>query len=188
MIAPRILVKDVKAPVNDIISPTVFISRGFNSFGSERVPTFLDSGASDNMFMSKGDFVEYKATTLHTRDSAKAIDGNFEIIREGQVVQHYFVEGREKKITYTHALHTPTLNANLISVSTFDTAGLTTFGGGHRIIMKGDGTIVLTARQHKEMYIVDVVDDLPESQRRTASQPQCHLCHNQPPSSSGITA
>jgi hypothetical protein len=55
----------------------------------------------------------------------KAVDGNFEIVGEGKVVQCYMVEGKEKKITYTRALHTPTLNANLISISAFDKAGLT---------------------------------------------------------------
>jgi hypothetical protein len=34
------------------------------------------------------------------------------------------VDGKEKKITFTRALHTPTLNANLISISAFDKAGL----------------------------------------------------------------
>ncbi len=162
--APEILVEDVEAPANDIISPTVFISRGFHSFSSGRVPTFLDSGASDNMFVLKDNFVEYEATALRTGDSAKAVDGNFEIVGEGKVVQRYLVEGREKKVTYTHALHTPTLNANLISVSAFDKAGLTTtFGHGQGLIKRSDGTVVLAGRQDKGMYIVDVVDDSQEA-------------------------
>ena len=144
-VVPGILVEDVEHSVHGVITPTTFISKGFHSFGSGEVPTFLDSGASDNMFVLRDNFVEYKATTLRTGDSAKAVDSNFDIVGEGQVVQHYFVEGKEKKVTYTHALHTPTLNANLISVSAFDKAGLTTtFGGGQGIITKHDGTIVLT--------------------------------------------
>ena len=84
--------------------------------------------------------------------------------REGQVVQRYFVDGKEKKVTYTHALHTPTLNANLISVSAFDKAGLmTTFGGGQGIITKNDGTIVLTGRCDRGMYLVDVMNNLQEA-------------------------
>jgi len=79
----------------------------------------MDSGASDTMFMSKDDFVEYHATAVCTRDSAKAVDGNFEIVGEGKVTKSYLVEGKEKKITFTHVLHTPTLGANLISVSAF---------------------------------------------------------------------
>jgi hypothetical protein len=128
-VAPEILVEDIERSENGTTTPTTFVSKGFHSFGSEGVPTFLDSGASDNMFVlrddSEGvptfldsgasdnmfvlrdDFVEYKATALRTGDSAKAVDGNFEIVGEGQVVQCYFVEGKEKKVTYTHALHTP---------------------------------------------------------------------------------
>ena len=65
----EILVENVRAPEDDIISPTAFISRSFHSFSSGRVPTFLDSG--DN-----------ETTALRTRDSAKAVDGNFEIFGE----------------------------------------------------------------------------------------------------------
>jgi hypothetical protein len=37
-----------------------FISKGFQNFGKGKVPTFLDSGASDTMFILKESFVEYK--------------------------------------------------------------------------------------------------------------------------------
>jgi hypothetical protein len=77
----------------------------------------MDSGASDTMFVSRESFNEYKPITPRTGDSAKAVDGNFEIVGEGTVVQRYVVDGQEKDITYTRALHTPTLNANLISIS-----------------------------------------------------------------------
>jgi len=70
------------------------------------------------------------------------------------------VDSREKKLTYTRAIHTPTLNANLISVSSFDKAGLmVTFKGGCRVVRKDDGTVVLTARLAKGMYVVDEVND-----------------------------
>ncbi len=106
--------------------------------------------------MSRDDFTEYRLTPTHSGNSAKAVDGNFEIAGEGSVVKHYLVDGKEKKLSYTRAIHTPTLNANLISVSAFDKAGLTvTFGGGHAVIQKRDGTPVLTARLAKGMYVVD---------------------------------
>jgi len=97
---------------------------------------------------------------LRTGDSAKATDGNFDIVGEGKVVQRYLVEGKEKTITYTRALHTPTLNANLVSVSAFDKAGLTTtFGNGQGIIRKRDGSVVLAGRAIKGMYVVDPLDE-----------------------------
>lgn len=94
----------------------------------------MDSGASDTMFVSRGAFTEYQPITPRTGDSAKAVNGSFEIVGEGNVLQRYQVDGRELDITYTRALHTPTLNANLVSVSALDRAGLTTtFGNGKGI-------------------------------------------------------
>lgn len=52
------------------------------------------------------------------------------------------------------------MNANLISVSAFDRAGLTvTFGSGRGVVQKRDGTVVLTTRCEKGMYIVDEIDE-----------------------------
>jgi transposase InsO family protein len=144
-------------------NPMALMSKGFgSSFGNRKTPTFMDSGASDTMFVSKESFIEYAETTPRTGDSAKAKDGDFAIVGEGKVVQRYLVDGREKSITYTRALHTPTLNANLISVSAFDMAGMTiTFGGGRGVVRKPDGTIVLTSRCQKGMYLVEPLGDSP---------------------------
>src|SRR6266540_7514669 len=136
------------------------VSKSFQSFSGGKVPTFVNSGASDTMFVSKGDFGEYKLMTPRSGDSMKAVDGNFEIIGEGSVTKHYLVDGKEKKLTYTRAIHTPTLNANLISVSAFDRARLTvTFRGGCGVVQKKDGGVILTARLVKGMYVVDELDD-----------------------------
>ena len=114
--------------------PMALISKGFRDFAKGKIPTFMDSGASDTMFVSKDAFTEYKAVTTRVGDSAKATDGNFEIVGEGNMIQWYDVDGRERKITYTCALHAPTLNANLVSISALDRAGLTiTFGGGRGV-------------------------------------------------------
>jgi hypothetical protein len=49
--------------VNAEISPTAFVSRRFgSSYQGKGTPTFMDSGASDTMFVSKEDFTEYHAT------------------------------------------------------------------------------------------------------------------------------
>jgi len=136
------------------------ISKGFRTFSEGRVPTFLDSGASDTMFVLREAFNTYTTLPPRSGDSAKAVDGDFEIIGEGSVVKSYLVDNREKKITYTHAIHTPTLNANLISVSAFDRAGMTvTFGGGHGVVRKKDGIMILSARCEKGMYVVDEIED-----------------------------
>ena len=73
--------------------------------------------------------------TTRVGDSAKATDGNFEIVGEGNVIQWYDVNGKERKVTYTCALHAPTLNANLVLISALDRAGLIiTFGGGQGVV------------------------------------------------------
>jgi hypothetical protein len=105
------------------------------------------------------------------------------------------VDGKTKKLTYTRAIHTPTLNANLISVSPFDKAGLTvTFGDGGAVIQKKDSTSVLAARCVRGMYVVDEVgNDVPHvetpgpplamispSHPTTLEQWHCRLAHCSP--------
>jgi GAG-pre-integrase domain len=137
------------------------ISKGFQNFGKE-IPTFMNLGASDTMFVSKEMFTEYKPTVSRVGDSAKAVDGGFEILGKGNIVQRYQVNGKECSITYTRALHTPALNANLISISSFDRAGLTTtFANGQGIIRKSDGTLVLAGKHVNGIYLLETVDNIP---------------------------
>ena len=158
----------IDAPID--YPPMAFISKGFRNFGKE-IPTFMDSGASDTMFVSREMFSDYTPITSRVGDSAKAIGGGFEIAGEGNVVQRYHVNGKECNVTYTHALHTPSLNANLISISAFDKAGLTTtFSNGEGIIRKADGTVVLAGRNVNGMYILETIDDTPLAMR-SVSQP-----------------
>jgi hypothetical protein len=51
------------------------ISKGFQTFGKGNVPTFMDSGASDTMFVLKSNFNKYTPITPLFGDSAKAVDG-----------------------------------------------------------------------------------------------------------------
>jgi hypothetical protein len=151
----------IDAPIN-YDSPMALISKGFQSFQKGKIPTFIDSGASDTMFVSRDSFTEYKPVTPRSGDSAKAVDGNFEIIGEGNVVLRYQVEGKEQEIMYTRALHTPTLNANLVSVSVLDKAGLTTtFGGGKGVVTKPDGTLILSGQNVNGMYLLETLDNTP---------------------------
>ena len=139
-----------------------FISKSFQDFKKGGIPTFMDSGASDMMFVSRDVFVDYTAITPRQGESAKAVGGSFEIIGEGTVIQWYKVDGKERKITYTRALHTPTLNANLISISTLDKAGVsTTFGENQGIARKADGTAVLTGKNVNGMYLLDPIENTP---------------------------
>jgi GAG-pre-integrase domain len=144
------------------IPSKALISKAFMSFGQGKVPTFMDSGASDMMFVSKGSFTDYKPIDTRVGDSAKAVNGGFGIVGEGTVVQKYRVDGKEKSVTYTKALHTPTLNTNLISVGVLDKAGLTvTFcqGKGAWVARKANGTTVLAGPNVDGMYLLDPVNE-----------------------------
>ena len=152
--------------LDDPISPpaVALISQGFQSFEKGKIPTFMDSGASNTMFVSRDAFTEYQPVSSRVGDSAKAKDGNFEIVGEGNVVQRYNVDGKDRKITYTRALHTPTLNANLVSISALDRAGITTtFGGGRGIAKKADGTVVLAGKNVNGMYLLETLNDKPDT-------------------------
>ena len=67
-------------------SPRALISQRFENFQKGKVPTFMDSGASNTMFISRNVFSEYKSVTPRKGDSAKAENGSFEIVGEGHVV------------------------------------------------------------------------------------------------------
>ena len=75
--------------INDEMVPytIALISKGFQGFQEGKVLTFLDSGASDTMFVLRDSFAEYKPLSSHVGDSAKAKDGGFEIVGEGNVTQ-----------------------------------------------------------------------------------------------------
>ena len=145
-------------------SSMALISQGFQKFQKGKIPAFMDLGASNTMFVSRESFNDYKLITSCTGDSAKAVDENFDLTGKGTVIHHYRVDSQEQDITYTQALHMPTLNANLISISTFDRAGLTmTFGDGKGIVWKSDGTIILTGQNVSGMYLPDVIDNVPKT-------------------------
>src|ERR1700678_3801466 len=144
--------------------PRALVSQGFQNFQKGKIPTFMDSGVSDTMFVSRNVFSEYKSVTPRKGDSAKAENGSFEIVGEGHDVQRYQVDGREREITYTHTLHMPTLNANLISVGALDKAGLTTtFGNGKGVTCKIDGAVILSGRNVNGMYLLESVGNPPDN-------------------------
>jgi len=86
-------------------------------------------------------------------------------VGEGSVKQRYkILDGKERDVTYTRALHTPTLNANLVSISALDKAGLiTTFSHGKGVTRKPDGTVVLAGKGVNGMYLLEEVENIPNT-------------------------
>ena len=139
-------------------SPMALISQGFQKFQNGKVPTFMDSWVSDTMFVFRDVFTEKKSITPCIGDSAKVENVNFEIVGEGNVVQCYQVDRKEREVTYTQALHTLSLNANLISIGALDRAGLiTTFGNRKGVTTKVDGTVFLTSQNINGMYLLETL-------------------------------
>jgi GAG-pre-integrase domain len=111
------------------------------------------------MFVSKDSFADYKPISSRTGESVKVTNGDFEIIGEGNVTQRYNIDGGEQNVTYTRALHAPSLNANLVSISVLNKAGLTTtFGNGKGVVQKADGTTVLAGKGVNGMYLLELLD------------------------------
>jgi hypothetical protein len=118
------------------------VSRHWQSFRKEKIPTAQAASGSDPLFTEYRD----KPTASQIRDSAKA---------------------REQEVKYAHrdVPHMPTLNASLrlVSVSDLDNAGfITTFSNGQGIARRADGTTMLFG----DIYLLEVEH---QSHRTSAS-------------------
>ena len=167
-------------------SNTMFVLREVFTDYKLVTPQNGDSARAENggfKIFREGNIVDYKPVTPRNGDLEKAENGGFEIVREGNIVQHYQIDGKEWEITYTCALHTPTLNMNLVSVSAMDKAGLTTtFADGKGVIKKTDGTVILTSWNVNRMYLLKTLEELPKptvaitSLSQPVSLKQWHWC------------
>ena len=70
------------------LPPKALVTKGFKGFQKGKTLTFMDSGASDTMFISKDSFVGYQPVS-QIGESAKVTGRDFEIIGEGDVTQCY---------------------------------------------------------------------------------------------------
>jgi hypothetical protein len=95
------VILEVNGMADEDTHMTALVSKRFQDFREGAIPTFLNSGASDTMFVARDAFMTYQKTTPCSGDSAKAINGDFEIIGEGTVVKKYFIHGKARTITYT---------------------------------------------------------------------------------------
>ncbi|KAJ7775251.1 hypothetical protein B0H14DRAFT_3508447 [Mycena olivaceomarginata] len=96
-------------------APKALVSRTFENHSPAKAITFLDSGASDHFFRDRSDFRSYEAVAVRTGKSALASEGDFAIVGKGTVTKVFNVGGKEVHITFSNALHAPTLSANLVS-------------------------------------------------------------------------
>jgi hypothetical protein len=71
------------------------------------------------------------------------------------------------------------LNANLVSVSAFDRAGLfTTFGKGQAITRRADGTVILVGKNVNGMYLLEPIDHAPKAMGSLTQQVSLKQWHH----------
>jgi GAG-pre-integrase domain len=132
------------------------------------------------MFVSKEMFTGYTPTASQVGDSAKAVDGGFKIVGEGNVIQRYKLNDKECSVTYTCAVHTPTLNVNLLSISAFDRAELATmFSNGQGVVQKADETTVIAGKNVNSMYILETIDNVPITMNSMSKPTSLEQWHHQ---------
>ena len=120
---------------------------------AENVQTYVDSGASDHCFVNKSDFSAYVPFS-ETREGQAACRGaKFRICGKGTVVKTYMSKGKQTKLTFNNALHTPDFAANLISVGRFDAAGFrVVFNEAEATFFDPNGHIFISAPRLNGMY------------------------------------
>ena len=88
----------------------------------------------------------------------------FSIIDKGDVKFQTYINGRVRNIILEDVLHTSELRSNLISVSKLEKKSTgVIFKDGKAIVELADGSRVLSAAKSGRMYIVELVQTLPET-------------------------
>ena len=129
------------------------------------VPTYADSAAKKKCFVNHSDFSTYHTLSQPDEGQSANKGGQFHIIRHGAVTKTIVSGLLRTTITFTHAVHTPDLIANLILISKLDEAkcwalfsggGVTFYDiheGQKRMLMKGTG--------NNGMYLLQVEPQTP---------------------------
>jgi hypothetical protein len=96
------------------------------SLGREDV-VVVDSGATEHCFRKREDFIEYNSVS---REGTAAEGSKFQILGTGVVRKVFTYQGQTKEVLF-HAIHTPDITANLVSLSRLDSKGYSVeFGRG----------------------------------------------------------
>ena len=116
------------------------------------VPTYADSAVNKHCLINCSDFTTYHALSRPDEGQPANKGGQFCIIGHGSVTKTIVSGSLKMMITFKHAVHTPGLITNLISISKLDGAncwvlfgggGVTFYdlhGGQKRTLMKGAGS------------------------------------------------
>jgi hypothetical protein len=126
--------------------------------------TFLDSGASENCFVSRKCFLTYEPVAIEGSTAVKG--GRFTVAGKGLAEMTVQISDGSVHKIHVEALHTPGFAMNLISLPTLDTRGFHgEWGNGMLSVRNREGKLLIDGRLarsigSRKLYDVDVVDDL----------------------------
>ncbi len=133
-----------------------FVTTMFEGQNLSVMLTFMDSGASDFFFKNEEDFTDYMPCAFHMGTSAVETTGQFDILGKGTATNMFVSDGKAVKLTFKNALHSPSLAANLISISALDKAGLSTvFTDGKAVVKDKSGHELFVGCGSEGMYVLE---------------------------------
>ena len=148
------------------------------TFGERNVSTYANSAANKHCFVNCSDFSTYHALSKPDKGQSANKGGQFHIIGHGAVTKTIISGSLRTTLTFKHAVHTPDLIANLISISKLDKANCWALLGRGGVtfydIHEGQKRMLMMGRGNNGMYLLNV-------------EPLTHaLSLNPPVSKSGI--
>ncbi|KAF5374516.1 hypothetical protein D9615_009034 [Tricholomella constricta] len=98
---------------------------------SATLVTYADSAASNHFFACRGDFETYGPIPDGTTKGSTANGGDFRMAGTGRVRKNVVHEGRKVQLTFEHAIHTPDLTHNLVSIGCLGARGCSVMFSGN---------------------------------------------------------
>ena len=128
--------------------------------GEQNLPMYADSAANKHCFVNHSDSSTYHALPQPNAGQSANKGGQFRIVGHGAVTKMIVSGSLKTKITFSHAVHTPDLIANLVSISKLDEANCwALFGGGGVTfydIHNGQTRILMMGARNNRMYLLNV--------------------------------
>ena len=131
------------------------------------VPTYANSATNKHCFVNSSDFTTYHALSQPDEGQPANKGGQFHIVGHGSVTKIIMSSSLKTTIMFKHAVHTPDLIANLISISKLDEVNCwALFGGGGVTfydLHEGQKQTLMKGTGRNGMYLLSVEPQTPTS-------------------------
>ncbi|KAF5381397.1 hypothetical protein D9615_008422 [Tricholomella constricta] len=128
---------------------------------SATLVTYADSAASNHFFACRGDFETYGPIPDGTTKGSTANGGDFRMAGTGRVRKNVVHEGRKVQLTFEHAIHTPDLTHNLVSIGCLGARGCSVmFSGNGATFFDQNGTAFMHGEAVGTMYKIHFTTDI----------------------------